>query len=124
MKEKILLWTPRILAILAILFLMMFSLDCLEEGQGIREQLLCFFMHNIPAFIIMAILFVAWRWELPGGILFIAAAIAGSIFFNGFQGNWGVNIIMAPFVLAGALFIIYFFNYGRDKSNSSPDKLN
>lgn len=120
MKEKILLWTPRILAVLAILFLMLFSMDCFEEGQGIKEQLICFFMHNIPAFIIVAILIVAWKWEQIGGMLFIVAAFAGSIFFNGFRGNWGVNIIMAPFLISGILFLIHFFKYNRNKSSASP----
>ena len=107
MKEKLLLWSPRVLAILAILFLMLFSLDCFEAGQGLRNQLTCFIMHNIPAFIILLILLVSWKWEMIGGMLFIAAAVAGSIFFNGFGGNWGVNIVMAPFVLSGILFMVH-----------------
>jgi len=111
MKEKSLLWIPRILAILAILFMMLFSLDCFEAGQGLRNQLTCFVMHNIPAFIIAVILFISWKWELLGGLLFMAAAVAGSIFFNGFGGNWGVNIIMAPFLLAGVLFMIHHYKY-------------
>ena len=113
MKEKLLLWTPRVLAILAILFLMMFSLDCFEPGQGLRNQLTCFFMHNIPSFIIIAILAISWKWELIGGVLFIGAAVAGSLFFNGFGGNWGVNIVMAPFVVAGGLFLLHYHRYAR-----------
>jgi len=90
MKEKMLIWSPRILAILAILFLMLFSFDCFEAGQGFRRQMTCFFM------------------------LFVAAAITGSIIFNGFDGNYGVNIIMAPFVIAGVLFMIHHYLYPRN----------
>lgn len=46
-KEKVLYWSPRILAILAILFIMMFSLDCFEGKWNLGEQLTCLFMHNI-----------------------------------------------------------------------------
>jgi hypothetical protein len=53
MKEKILLWTPRALTILAILFMMLFSMDCFEASYTVKEQLTCFGMHNIPAFILM-----------------------------------------------------------------------
>lgn len=114
MKEKMLIWSPRILAILAILFLMLFSFDCFEAGQGFRRQMTCFFMHNIPAYVIIAILVISWKWELLGGILFVAAAITGSIIFNGFDGNYGVNIIMAPFVIAGVLFMIHHYLYPRN----------
>ena len=122
MKEKLLLWSPRILAILAILFLMLFSLDCFEAGQGIRAQLTCFVMHNIPAFIVIAILVVSWRWELIGGLLFVAAALAGSIVFNGFRGNYGVNIIMAPFLVTGVLFMIHFYKFHRNKASTGQDQ--
>jgi hypothetical protein len=64
-------------------------------------------MHNIPAFILIVVLIVAWKWELAGGILFLLAALAGSIYFRGFAGNWGVLIIMAPFVITGIMFILH-----------------
>ena len=119
MKEKLLFWTPRVLAILAILFLMLFSLDCFEPGQGIRNQLICFLMHNIPAFIIIVILAVSWKWEMLGGVLLIGAALAGSLVFNGFSGNWGVNIVMAPFVVAGGLFLVHYHWYVKKVNGNS-----
>jgi hypothetical protein len=107
MKEKILFWAPRILAILAILFMMLFSIDCFGENYTLREQLICFFMHNIPAYILMLALIIAWKWELAGGILFLLAAVAGSIYFRGFNGNPGVLIVLLPFVITGILFILH-----------------
>ena len=107
MKKKLLYWLPRLLAIVAILFMMMFSMDCFEMGG--TDALICLLMHNIPAFIIIGVLVVAWKWELIGGILFIAVSFAGAIYFNGFGGNWGVLPIMAPFMLTGILFIIHYY---------------
>jgi len=109
MTKKLLYWTPRILAILAILFMMMFSMDCFEmEG---KDALICLFMHNIPAFIIIIVLIIAWKWELIGGVLFVAAFIAAGIFFKSFTGNPASLMVISPFLLVGILFIFYHLKY-------------
>lgn len=117
MMNKILYWTPRALGILAILFMMMFSIDCFGEYPELGKKLLCFLMHNIPAFIVVLVLIIAWRWELVGGILFILVSLAGSIYFNGFGKNWGVLPIMAPFLVTGILFILHYSLYLRKDKN-------
>lgn len=105
MKKNIIYWTPRILAILAILFMMIFSLDCFE-GEA-KKVLICLAMHNIPAFIIIIVLVIAWKYELIGGVLFVAIFFAGSIFFNAFGENPAAFIVMVPFLLTGILFIFH-----------------
>ena len=109
MTKKLLYWTPRILAILAILFMMVFSMDCFEMGG--KDALICLVMHNIPAFIIIIVLIVAWKWELIGGILFAVAFIAAGIFFNSFTGNPASLIVISPFLVVGILFITYHLLY-------------
>jgi hypothetical protein len=115
MKEKFLFWTPRILAILAILFMMMFSLDCFEMGG--KDVLICLVMHNIPAFITIVVLVIAWKWELIGGLLFIAVSVAGTIYFNRSGDNWGVLVIMTPFLVTGILFIVHYYLNRHKKSD-------
>lgn len=117
MKNKVLTWTPRVIAMLAILFMMIFSLDCFESSYSMGERLTCFLMHNIPALIIVLILVIAWRWELAGGILFLLSALAGAIFFRGFSGNPGSLIVMAPFAVAGLLFILSSRIAGKENIN-------
>ena len=114
MSDKVFYWIPRILAILAILFMMMFSLDCFEGGIA-KDMFICFIMHNIPAFIVIIVLVISWKWELIGGILFVIVFFAGSIFFHGFGKNWGALIIMVPFLLTGGFFILHYFLYARKK---------
>ncbi len=116
-KERTLYWAPRILAILAILFMMMFSLDCFEGPSSFKEQLICFFMHNIPAFVVIAILVLAWNWEWMGGVLFVAAFFAMSIFFFGFSRNYAALIVTSPFLITGLLFLLHYYLYLR-KTNS------
>jgi hypothetical protein len=112
MTAKILYWVPRILTILAILFMMMFSLDMIGENIPLGKKLLGLLIHNLPALILAAILVVAWKKELIGGLLFIVAFIAASIFFRSFSGNPGSLIVILPFLLTGILFILHNRIYG------------
>ena len=114
MGNKALYWIPRILGIIAILFMMMFSLDCLGEGESFKTIMTCFFMHNIPALICIAVMILAWKRELPGGVLFILVFIAAGIFFGSFTGNWGSLIIITPFLVIGILFILHYFRIKQE----------
>lgn len=116
MKNKALYWTTRIIAILAILFFILFSLDCFEGGT-LKERLICFLMHNIPAFILILILVIAWRHEMIGGVLFILAAFAGSFFFRVFSGNPAALIVLSPIFLIGILFILQDGMFMKKRDN-------
>ncbi|MFH0867098.1 MAG: hypothetical protein V1904_12955 [Bacteroidota bacterium] len=119
MKHKILFWTPRIICILAITFVMLFSFDVFEPKYTFGEQMLAFLMHNIPTLILIAFLVVAWKWELAGGIIFILISLFSIIRFTGFfTQNFGIIILAAPFLIAGVLFLIHYFQFKkiRDKS--------
>ena len=115
MKLKILYWIPRIFTILAILFMMMFSLDVF----GSNEKLLEFFIHNIPVLILTGILVIAWVWEVAGGILFILAFIAASIFYRSFSGNPWPLIVIIPFLITGILFILHYILYEKNSVRKS-----
>ncbi|NQV01170.1 MAG: hypothetical protein HQ542_00860 [Bacteroidia bacterium] len=115
---KILYWSPRILCILAILFVSMFALDSFESGHTIWQQIGAFLIHLIPSFILIVMLVVAWKWELIGGIIIAATGILFTpfIFIHNFQMNnsvWmSVGIIMAitfPFIIVGVLFLLSHF---------------
>ena len=111
-------WVPRILCILAILFISMFSLDSFSPGLTIWQQLGAFFIHLIPSFILVALLIVAWKWEYIGGIIFIVIGLGFSpiIFIHNHNMNHSVwmslGIILTitiPFVIVGVLFIVGHF---------------
>ena len=69
-------WTPRILSILFLLFLTLFSLDIFEGNYGFWGTVLGLFMHNIPVIILAAIVWASWRREWIGGVAFILAGLA------------------------------------------------
>jgi hypothetical protein len=106
MLKKILYWSPRIIGILAILFMGMFSLDCFDKYETFGKQLTCFSMHNIPTLVFVAAVIIAWKWEMIGGIIFILFFIAAGIFFNSFTNNPASLLVIGPFLLAGILFIL------------------
>lgn len=100
-------WFARVLAILTILFLMMFSLDAFGGNEPFGKQLLGFLMHNIPVFVLIIALIVAWRYEIAGGVLFILSFVALGIFFKSFSGNSGSLALIAPLAIAGISFILH-----------------
>ena len=111
-------WIPRVICILAILFISMFAADAFAPELSIWQQIGDFLMHLIPSFILLALLIVAWKWELIGGVIFTVIGIVLSplIFYHNYSMNQSVSmsllIILAitfPFIVVGILFIISHF---------------
>jgi hypothetical protein len=107
-------WTPRVLAILFVLFLAMFSLDVFDEKLGFWGTIIGLFMHNLPALILLVILIISWKREIIAGVAFILAGflyvalISSKIFTSSFEWymlSW-ILTIAGPSFLVGVLFII------------------
>ena len=116
---KIIHWLPRILCILAILFISMFAADAFQSNLSFGQQLADFFIHLIPSYILITLLIIAWKWEFTGGILFtlIGLATAPFIFIHNYNINHFpisncIGIVAAinlPFVIVGLLFIRSYY---------------
>ncbi|MFA6306553.1 MAG: hypothetical protein WCV70_01525 [Patescibacteria group bacterium] len=122
--NKKLYWSPRILAILFIIFLALMSLDVFSLGLNFWQTITALLIHNIPAFILLAILLASWKYEIIGGIAFILAGIfyiamiLTTIITAGFEWyylSWAVQISGIAF-LTGALFLVGWFK--KTKNNS------
>ena len=108
-------WLPRIICILAILFVSLFAADAFAPGLTIWQQLGAFFIHLIPSFILLSLLIVAWKWEFIGGIIFtvIGLGLSPFVFMINYKMNHSIWVslgiilmITIPFVVVGILFII------------------
>jgi hypothetical protein len=109
-------WLPRIICILAILFISLFAADAFASGLTIWQQLGGFLIHLIPSFILLAFLIVAWKWEFIGGIIFVVIGLVTSplVFMLNHNRNQlsigaslkNVLMITFPFIVVGVLFII------------------
>jgi hypothetical protein len=116
MKHKFLYWAPRIICMLAIAFMSVFSFDVFEPQYTFAQQMLAFLMHNIPTLIMIALLIVAWKWELAGGIIFTSVSVAGLFFTTHFfKNNYGSIVVVTPFLLTGILFILHYRKEKKDR---------
>lgn len=108
--HKFIYWTPRILAILFVLFLAIFSLDVFEENYGFWGMLLGLFMHNIPALILLVVVIISWKHEIVGGIAFVLAGLVyiALLLMNSFEWymlSW-IATIAGPAFFIGILFLL------------------
>jgi hypothetical protein len=115
--NKFIYWSPRILGVIFILFLALFSLDVFESGLTYSQIALGLLMHNIPSLILLGVLMIAWKKnELAGAIVF---NLAGFIYViltitNGrlpwyIVLSWSLTIA-GPAFLIGILFLINWLN--------------
>jgi hypothetical protein len=113
-NNKKLYWLPRIICVLAILFVSLFALDAFDSNLTIWQQLGTFAIHLIPSFILVIFLVIAWKWEMVGGIIFLVLGIALSpiIFMKNYNMNNSIGMslviiltITIPFIIVGGLFI-------------------
>jgi len=117
--SKFLYWSPRILAVIFILFLFLFSLDIFDMHLGFWGTVLGLIMHNIPSLILLGVLLISWKkHEIVGGIAFILAGVAYFliVLINTLRGSSGelsqlfwVLLISGPAILIGILFLINWF---------------
>lgn len=98
-------WLPRVLAVLFICFVSLFSLDVFSmEGTAI-EKLVGFLMHSIPAILLIICLVLAWKKEKEGGIAFVILAVAFTLFFKTYQ-SWETFLLLSlPILLIGLIFL-------------------
>lgn len=128
-STKVLHWAPRIICILGILFVSLFAFNSFTAGLSLGQQLANLFVRLIPSFILAALLVVAWKWELTGGIIFMVIGVAFSpvLFFHNYNMNHSVGlsllIILAitfPFILTGFLFVWSQIRKKKERMNISP----
>jgi hypothetical protein len=111
-------WLPRIICILAILFVSMFALDAFAPEITFCQQIGGFLIHLIPSYIMIALLIVAWKWKYVGGIIFTILGFGFSVavfllnynsnHFSALQSLVITLIVAIPFVLVGILFILSY----------------
>jgi hypothetical protein len=115
--SKFIYWTPRVLSIIFIAFLALFSLDVFEGNYGFWGTVLGLFIHNIPAMILLIILIISWKREIVGGIGFVLAGILYiamiliNIIKTGFEWYyllWALQISGIAFFI-GILFLVGWF---------------
>ena len=99
-------WLPRILGILFTSFIAIFALDSFSGNEPFWQQLHGFILHLIPAFSVALCLLIAWRYRLPGGVLFLIAGLVFTVYFQTYNTTTNFLLISLPLFLVGVLFMI------------------
>lgn len=107
-NKKIIYWLPRVLSLAFVVFLSLFSFDVFEEFKG-WQTILAFLIHMLPALILLAVAIIAWKHELVGTVVFIAAAIF-YVAAVGFSRPWSwYAFVSGPAALVGILYFLSWF---------------
>ena len=104
--KKIVYWMPRVLAILFTLFIMMFSLDVFDGTSSLTDQLIGFFMHNLPAYGVILVIVFAWKKDIIGMIGFALIAIGLFMMVMGSNQPSGSAVNPAVFIVSGPALLI------------------
>jgi hypothetical protein len=115
-----LLWIPRVLTVLFVIFISLFALDAFGQRTGFLKTLLAFMIHMIPAFLIITILVFSWKWPLIGGIGFTLLGLV-YLYWAG-RNNQVYALIYTPLFLTGVLFLISWLL--RDRIREAKDAYN
>lgn len=114
--NKFLYWAPRILSILFVGFLCLFSFDGFKEYNGI-SSLFPLFRHLLIPLIVLVATIVAWKKDLVGTVIFFFFA-AYYVYMVGLDRHWSWYVsISGPALLIGVLYLISWYKK-QIKSNS------
>lgn len=111
--SKSLYWTPRILLIIFICFLTIFSFDVFDMGLNFWQTVGAFLIHSLPSLILLIVLIISWKYEIVGGIVFILAGLAYIAMlmrdpFEWYMLAWAAQIAGIAFLI-GILFLVGWF---------------
>ena len=110
-------WAPRILGILGIMFISLFSLDVFQPGMPVFQMLQGFAIHLIPSILLLIFLSIAWKFEFAGGIIFILVSFVPFLFLNNLF--WTNAMLSVPFLLTGILFILSSWHFHQKSGKST-----
>ncbi len=100
-------WLPRVGGILITLFVSLFALDVFSEPGSFWQLVGGFLMHLLPAFLVGAVVILAWRREWLGFWVFLAAA-AFFFFISVLNGGWyalgNMLLFVAPLTVIALLY--------------------
>lgn len=102
---KIIHWSPRLAALLIILFVGLFSLDVFGMGGSPLEVLGAFLMHSIPSIVMLVVLVFAWKRPVVGFVAFLLVAAGFIVFFvRDIYALTNLLLFVLPLLLIASLF--------------------
>jgi hypothetical protein len=114
--SKFVYWTPRILSILFIAFLTLFSLDVFDNDYTFWQAIGALLMHNIPVFLLIIVLVISWKYEIVGGAAFILGGLLYLV-TTLMRQPWYIVISWSMIIAGPAFFIgiLFLMNWYKKK---------
>jgi len=107
--NKFIIWAPRAISIILIIFISLFAFDGFVPGTTGYEKTLSLAIGLLPAIILTLALILGWFFKLAGGIAYISLGIAMTFFFNTYQSDLSFLTLSSPVLVVGILFILSYF---------------
>jgi hypothetical protein len=105
--ERVLYWSPRLLAMGFAAFLSVFALDAFDGSRDAAGAATAFAIHLAPTALVLVVLRLAWRRERTGALLFFALAVGYCVQAWGRFGGATIAIMAAPMVLIALLLLAH-----------------
>lgn len=121
MKFPWFIWIPRILIMLFIAFVALFSLDVFEGEASIWYKLLGLLIHNVPALLLLLTLLLTWRRPLIGGIVFAVLMVLLTVLWQTYEAWETFLFFTVPMLVVAVLFLLVYF-ISQHKAEASLPK--
>lgn len=99
--NRLLFWSPRILAILFALFLSLFAVDAFNGSRGFWGAMVALAIRLLPAGTVVVVLLASWRREQMGATLFTLMAVLFAVRVMPAHPSWAAMISIPLLVVAG-----------------------
>ncbi len=107
MNKKLTFYLPRILSLLFVGFISLFSLDVFGSYHGL-SLIIALFMHLLLPALLLIFVLLAWKFGIIGAVVFTGFAI-----LYGFQVSdhivW-ILLISGPSLIAGVLYFVDWYS--------------
>ncbi len=115
--KKIIMWTPRVLAIIIIIFVALMAFDGFVPSGTPVNFSFSFFISLLPAIVFLLALILAWFYKLAGGITYIILGAAMNFFVHVNINELSFLTLSSPVLVVGVLFLLSHF-YDRASSRT------
>lgn len=79
-----------------------------EFGGGV-SGILQNIPNALPWLLLFVVVYIAWKWELVGGVLIVTGGLWSMAFFNAFESLIVLFGISLPLIVLGGLFILSWY---------------
>lgn len=121
MKFPWYIWIPRIVMILLMAFMALFSIDVFEGEASIWQKLLGLLIHNLPVLVLLLVLLLTWRRPFWAGMLIFIFAVIFTALIAIYKTEFLVVDLLA-FVLPMLIITVLFLLSHKNRVDKSKIK--